>query len=68
MKNRVRVDADLVEQLVQRYEGATALGHGSALRALYEVDELDQRGLDRVGIAQERRGGRLQLAHVAVVI
>ena len=63
-----RVDADLVEQIVERDEVAPALGHRRALAALDEVHELQDRHLDRVRVAAERRHRRLELAHVGVVI
>ena len=63
-----RVDADLVEQVVEHDEVAAALGHRGYLAALDEVDELQQRELDRVGIAPERLHRRLHRAHVGRVV
>ena len=63
-----RVDADLVDQLVERDELAAALGHRRALAALDEVDELQHRDLERVGIGAERRHRRLHARDVAVMV
>ncbi len=45
-----------------------ALGHREHLALVDEVDELEERHLDRVGVAAQRRHRRLELAHVGVVV
>ena len=68
MKKRVGVDADVVDQLVERDELAAALGHPRPLAALDDVDELHDRGLEAVGLEAERRERRAHPRHVAVVV
>ena len=63
-----RVDADLVEQVIERDEVPTPLGHGERLPALDQVHELQDRRLHRVGIAAERRDRRLQLERVGRMV
>ena len=58
------VNADLVEQLVERDEFTPPLGHRSLLASLDEMDELEQRHLDRLGVAAERGERRLQADRV----
>ena len=62
------VYADLVEQVIERDEVPTPLGHGERLPALDQVHELQDRRLHRVGIAAERGDRRLQLERVGRMV
>ena len=63
-----RVDADLVDEVVQEHDVAPALGHLRRLAALRQVDELVDQDLERLARMAEHLGQRLQAADVAVVI
>ena len=63
-----RVDADLVDEVVQEHDVAAALGHLRRLASLRQVDELVDQHLERLTRVAEHLGQRLQAADVAVVI
>ena len=62
------VDSDRLDQLVERHEVAAALGHLRLLAALDDVDELQDRDLEPVGLVAERGHHALHAADVAVVV
>ena len=63
-----RVDADVVEQLVEGDEVAAALRHLRSLAAVDDVDELHDRELEQLGVQAEGGEPRPQPGHVAVVV
>src|SRR5215208_6872372 len=62
------VDADVVEQVVERDELALALRHPRALAALHQVDELHDQELQRSVGAAERAPDREHALDVPVVV
>ena len=63
-----RVHPDRVEEIIEGHERPSPLGHREHLALVHQVDELEDRHLDLVGIAAERRHRRLQLARVRMVV
>ena len=63
-----RVDADVVDQLVEGDEVAAALAHPPALAALDDADQLHDRRLEAIRVDAERRERRPHPRHVAVVV
>src|SRR5579859_4615156 len=63
-----RVDADLVDELVERHDVTCALRHLGELPGPDQVDELVQEHLDAVGVVAEHAGdGRVPVARAVVV-
>ena len=63
-----RVDADLVDEVVQENNVTAALGHLRRLAAPRQMDELVDQDLERLARVAEHLGQRLQAADVPVVI
>ena len=69
MNQRVASTPIVGDQLVERHEVAAALGHLRLLAALDDVHELQDRDLERVGVAaRARRSTPFIAADVAVVV
>ena len=62
------IDADLVDELIQKDDVAAPLRHLRRLAALGQVDELVEQHLQRVARMSEHLGERLQAPHVAVMV
>ena len=63
-----RVDADVVEQLVEGDEVAAALRHLRPLAAFDDVDEVHDQRLEALGVGAERGDRGPHPRHVAVVV
>ena len=63
-----RVDADVVDQVVERDDLPLPLRHLDALAALDEVHKLHDQELERVGLASECAPRGLHPRHVSVVV
>ncbi len=63
-----RVDADVVDQVIQRRELALPLRHSRALAALHQAYELHDRRLVQIGVVTQRLDRCPHPRHVAVVI
>ena len=64
-----RVDADGLDQVVDRDDRPLALGHALLLAALEQVHELPDDELEPLGVVRRQGGeGRLHARHVAVVV
>ena len=62
------VDADLLDEVVERDELPRPLGHLRPLAGANQVHELHDQQLELAGVAAERLVGGLHAQHVAVVV
>ena len=62
------VDADGLDEVVERDDGAGALAHPDRLTVADQVDHLPDQHLDGVGVVAERGGDGLEPGDVAVVV